>query len=298
MRQNVNRRWIGTTVHSADAADDVFSIVLRILDEHVEVPLLPKGLANRVDELVFGFVAAAPSILRHELAVGKSHLRIFVDHPRIRMARQVVEIKVVLLDVLAMVPFAIRKPVQPLLEDRIALVPQRQRETQMLFAIAETGQPVLVPPVRPAPCVVVREVLPGVAIGTVVLANGAPRPLGDVGAPALPVRQALRLFDQTAMLGRRPFARAHITLRSSFRWRGASPVMTRQRGPRGRTQRCRKAWLVAAADRSASRRPATACLAWRGSQRLPRGSAYGRRRRRPGAQAPDSRGMRPEMPRP
>src|SRR5262245_7527410 len=92
----------------------------------------------------------------------------------------------------------------------------------MLFAIAETGQPVLVPPVRPAPCVVVREVLPGVAIGTVVLANRAPRTLGDVCAPALPVRQALRLFNQTAVLGRRPLARAHIRLRSSRFVRNAS----------------------------------------------------------------------------
>jgi hypothetical protein len=41
-----------------------------------------------------------------------------------------VEIEVVLFDVLAVIPLAVAQPEQPLLEDRIAPVPQRQREAE------------------------------------------------------------------------------------------------------------------------------------------------------------------------
>src|SRR5262249_871316 len=121
----------------------------------------------------------------------------------------------------------------------------------------ETGEPVLVPPVRPAPCVVVREVLPGVAIGTVVLANGAPRTLGDVCAPALPVGQALRLFDQTAMLGRRPLARAHITPRSCVVCHGSHPTRRRYGQQKGhnRTSGSRDEKLLAPLFARKVRRP-------------------------------------------
>ena len=53
-------------------------------------------------------------------------------------------------------------------------------------------QAVLVPPVRPGPGVVVREVPPGRAVLAVVLAHGAPGPLGQVWTPAPPGRAPRR----------------------------------------------------------------------------------------------------------
>ena len=53
-------------------------------------------------------------------------------------------------------------------------------------------EPVLVPAVGARARVVVGEVVPGVAVGAVVLAHGAPRALGEVRAPAPPGRAAVR----------------------------------------------------------------------------------------------------------
>jgi hypothetical protein len=56
-----------------------------------------------------------------------------------------------------------------------------------LFDIAETGQPVLAPAIRSRPGMVVGEIAPGVAVGAVVLADRAPLPFAEVGAPQVPV---------------------------------------------------------------------------------------------------------------
>ena len=73
---------------------------------------------------------------------------------------------------------------QPLLEDRVAPVPQREREAQPALAVADAEQAVLAPAVGAAARVVVREVVPAVAVGRVVLAHRAPLPLGRGTAPS------------------------------------------------------------------------------------------------------------------
>ncbi len=79
----------------------------------------------------------------------------------------------------------------PLLEDRVAPVPQREPEAPGLLQVREGGHAVLVPPEGTAPGVVVREELPRVAVGAVVLADGAPGALGDVRAPVAPAGRAV-----------------------------------------------------------------------------------------------------------
>src|SRR5690606_15792761 len=78
---------------------------------------------------------------------------------------------------------------EALLEDRIALVPQRDREADVLVAVAEAGEPVLTPAVGARARVVVRQVGPGGAVRAVVLAHRAPLTLAEIGPPALPVAQ-------------------------------------------------------------------------------------------------------------
>src|SRR5437773_7065726 len=81
------------------------------------------------------------------------------------------------------------------------------------MAVAEAGEAVFVPAVRARPSRIVRKVIPGVAVGAVILADGAPCALGEIRAPALPVRRApSRLVEATAF-GRRARIKRPIIVR-------------------------------------------------------------------------------------
>lgn len=56
----------------------------------------------------------------------------------------------------------------------------------MLVIIAETRDSVLAPAIGAAPGVIVRQVIPRVAAGTIVFAHGAPLPLGQIRSPLAP----------------------------------------------------------------------------------------------------------------
>src|SRR6185295_10673226 len=102
--------------------------------------------------------------------------------------RRGVEIEITLLDVFAVIPFRTAQPEQPLFENRVAAVPERQREAQPTLAVGQAQKTVFAPAIRPAARVIVRKIVPGVAVGRVVFPYRAPLPLGKVRAPALPVR--------------------------------------------------------------------------------------------------------------
>jgi hypothetical protein len=112
-----------------------------------------------------------------------------------------VEVEVVLLDVLAVVALGGHHAEEPLLQDRVALVPEGQGEDEDLVTVADGGQAVLAPAVGLAAREVVREVVPRAPVRAVVLADGAPGPLGHVRPPVPPgvdgtveARQARVLF--------------------------------------------------------------------------------------------------------
>ena len=186
--QHVNRRRFVATVHDGDAAQDVFRGRLGILDEDVEVAMVREGAG--VDQLVLRLAAAAAPVLLHEFRVRERPMRILVEVFHVGVRRSAVQIEVVLLDVLAVVAFVARQPECALLQDRIATIPQGHREADDLVPVADAGEAILVPPVGARAGVVVREVLPGRPVGTVVFADSAPRTVADIGAPALPVRDA------------------------------------------------------------------------------------------------------------
>ena len=95
-----------------------------------------------------------------------------------------VEVEVVLLDVLAVIALAVGEAEEPLLEDRVAAVPQREREAQAAARSSlMPGDAVLTPAVGARARVIVREVVPGVAAGAVVLAHRAPLALAEIRAP-------------------------------------------------------------------------------------------------------------------
>src|SRR5580704_8798532 len=103
------------------------------------------------------------------------------------MARDRVQIPPVLLDVLAVIALRPGQPEGPLLQDRVAAVPQRQPQAQPLLDVTEPGQAVLTPPVRPGPGMIVRQVIPRLPVRAVVLPDRPPLPLADVRPPPIPV---------------------------------------------------------------------------------------------------------------
>ena len=112
------------------------------------------------------------------------------------MRRSAVDVKVVLLDIFAMVPLAVGKPEQAFLQDGIPFVPQRQRKAQPLFVIADSGESVFAPLVCSRPGLVMGEIVPGISILAVVFADRAPLPFAKVWSPFFPRNACLPRFVQ------------------------------------------------------------------------------------------------------
>src|SRR4051794_34210186 len=102
------------------------------------------------------------------------------------MRRRAVQVVVVLLHVLAVVALGAGEAEQPFLQDRVGAVPEGQAEAEQTLVVGDAQQAVLVPAIDARAGVLMREVVPGAAVGRVVLADGAPLALGQVGAPAVP----------------------------------------------------------------------------------------------------------------
>ena len=181
-RQHVQRRLVGAGVAHLDAHADVVGRGLGVGDGDLPVAVVERA---GVEQFVLGVVAAAAAVLGHELAVRERLARVVIApaHPGVR--RRGIEVPPVLLGVLAVVALVAGQAEDPLLEDRVVPVPERERQAQLLSRVADAGQAVLAPAVRARAGLVVGEVLPGVPLGAVVLADRAPRALRDVRAPQL-----------------------------------------------------------------------------------------------------------------
>src|SRR3989442_1712101 len=132
-------------------------------------------------------------------------LRILVEVLHVGVRRRAVEVEVVLLDVLGVVALVAGDAEQALLEDGVAAIPEGQREAEPLVIVRDAGQAVLTPAVGARARVLVGEVFPRRAPGTVVLPHGAPLPLGQIWTPAPPVRGPPRRFVQPpSLLRHRP----------------------------------------------------------------------------------------------
>jgi hypothetical protein len=102
------------------------------------------------------------------------------------MRRRRVQVPPVVLDVLAVIALVTGEAERPLLEDRVAAVPERECQAQQLVLVADAAEPVLAPAVGARAGLLVRERGPRVAVGAVVLADGAPGALAQVRTPAPP----------------------------------------------------------------------------------------------------------------
>ena len=118
---------LGPPIATADLDQDVGRRRFRVFDEHIEITVIIEDAG--IEQFVFPIVAAAPPVRFDQIAVGICVLRIFVEVLHVRVGRRAVEIEVVFLDVLAVIALAIGQAEQPLLQDRVLAVPQRERQS-------------------------------------------------------------------------------------------------------------------------------------------------------------------------
>ena len=132
-------------IGDGEADRDVVGRELGVL--HADVEVAVAGKHPGVEQLVLRLVPRAVPVGPDQVVVGKRRLRVLVQILHVRVGRRRIEIEVVLLDVLPVIALAVRKTEQPLLEDRIATVPERDREAEELAVVGDAGEAVLSPTV-------------------------------------------------------------------------------------------------------------------------------------------------------
>jgi hypothetical protein len=146
-------------------------------------------------------LATTAAVFLQQPAVGIFGLRIFVEIAQHAVAGGGVEVEVVFLHILAVIALIAGKTEGAFLEDWIAAVPQGQRETQPLLLVANPAQTILIPAIGAGTGLVVVEMLPGFAVGAVVLPHRAPGPFRQIRPPQPPLLLAFVLAFQTQPFG-------------------------------------------------------------------------------------------------
>src|ERR1700693_1239752 len=198
----MERRVVLTAVERADADEDIGRRTLRIFDDDVEVCILVEY--PRIEQFVLGIEARARGVHVEQFPIWEGALRILVERPHVRVRRQVVEVVVELLDVLAVIALMAAEAEEALLENRVCFVPESRRETQALLAIGDSEDAVFAPAIRARTRVLERKILPCVAVGAVVFANGSPLPIAEIRSPQRP-RLGAAFFRQNARALEVPF---------------------------------------------------------------------------------------------
>jgi len=183
-----------TTVDDGGANQNVVDIVFRVFDEDVEVAVLVED--SGVDQLVFGVRALPLAVSLHQVLIRERGLRILVQRLHVGVRRRGVQVIVVFLDILAMIALWPRDSEETLLENRIYPVPKSEREAQALVVVADAGDAILGPAISARAGMIVGEVIPGRAVGAVILARIAPGSFREVRAPASPVRRLVSSLEQ------------------------------------------------------------------------------------------------------
>src|SRR5262249_24055780 len=115
--------------------------------------------------------------------------------------RRAVEVEIVLLDILAVVAFAVGQAEQTLLDDRVFAVPQGQREAKLLVVVRNAGHTILAPAVGTGARLIVAQVIPGVAAFVVIFSAGSPLAFAQVRPPFFPGNSLLATCIKPAAFG-------------------------------------------------------------------------------------------------
>src|SRR5271165_5299397 len=157
-----------------DLDQDVVNIALGVLNSHVKISILRE--MSSIQQFEFRLVAPALGVLVQQPLVRKFPLSVLVQHPQITMRGRGIEIKVLLLYVLAMVSLVSRQSKEPFFQDSVFAIPHRQREADHLVAVADPCDSVFTPAIRSAMRMLKREKLPGCAFRAVVFPHRSPLP--------------------------------------------------------------------------------------------------------------------------
>src|SRR5258708_33696456 len=158
LRQDMQCRGFGPAIHRGDSNENVFDVGFGILDENVKIPASGKNTC--VEQFKLRLTTAATLVLLQQGFVREFRLRVFVEHAHVAVRGCRVEVKVIFLDVLAMIALISRKAKKPFFQNGVASIPQRQPETDHLVAVADPAEAVLSPTIRARTLVGVREKLP------------------------------------------------------------------------------------------------------------------------------------------
>ena len=85
-----------------------------------------------------------------------------------------------------MVALGIGQAEQPLFQDRVSLIPQRNSQAQPLLIVADPGNAILTPSVRTGPRLIMAQVRPGVFAVAVILPDRPPLTLTEIRPPGAP----------------------------------------------------------------------------------------------------------------
>ena len=123
MREDAEVRRLGAVIVDRHLHEDIGGAGLGVLDSDVEIATLIED--TRIDQLVLALIVSlTAAVFLEEVVVRKGCLRIFVEHPHVGMRWRSIEVPPQLLDVLAMIAFAICEAEHALLQNRIAPVPE------------------------------------------------------------------------------------------------------------------------------------------------------------------------------
>src|SRR5215469_13541442 len=124
--QDMDGRLLGAAIMNYHPYEYVINVRLGILDLDVKVAIVIEEAG--VDQLELHCRRPAPRVLLDQPLVGVPGLRQLVERTCVRVARDRIEVVVKLLDILAVVALAVGQAKRPLLEDRVAAVPERDRK--------------------------------------------------------------------------------------------------------------------------------------------------------------------------
>src|SRR5262249_26527712 len=144
---------------------------------------------------------AAPAVRFYQVSIGKFPLRILVEVLHVGVRGGAVDVEVILLHIFAVIALTIRQTEQALFEDGIAAIPKSDREAKLLLVIRDARQSVFSPAIGARARLVMTEIVPGISVVTVVLANRAPLPFAKIGSPFLPRNSFFAGLVQTMLLG-------------------------------------------------------------------------------------------------
>ena len=150
---------------NCDAACHFLGTDLGVLHLNVNVVVCVPAVGEGIEEFELWVLRTALGIHAPELLVGKCNKGILVGHGGIGVTGQIVGVKPIVFDILAVVTLSIGKAKGSLLQPIILAIPQRKPKAQVLFVIAPPGEAILIPSICAVVGVVKGKVRPRVAIG-------------------------------------------------------------------------------------------------------------------------------------